>query len=72
VQGLRLFVAVIVACCLTVGCSQHYVMTTNDGAMLLASGKPSLDSKTGVLSYRDEQGQLHQINNDQISGVIAR
>lgn len=71
-QGLRLFITVVAISCLTVGCSQHYVMTTHDGAMLLANGKPSLDSKTGLLSYRDERGQLHQINNDQISGVIVR
>ncbi|MFB1115925.1 YgdI/YgdR family lipoprotein [Dickeya dadantii] len=54
------------------GCSNHYVIATKDGQMLLTKGKPTLDPATGLLSYTDEEGVKHQINNDNISQVIER
>ncbi|NKI73162.1 YgdI/YgdR family lipoprotein [Dickeya sp. CFBP 2040] len=54
------------------GCASHYVIATKDGQMLLTKGKPVLDPSTGLLSYTDEDGVQHQINNDNISQVIER
>ncbi|MGM3161446.1 YgdI/YgdR family lipoprotein [Dickeya undicola] len=54
------------------GCASHYVIATKDGQMLLTRGKPTLDSTTGLLSYTDEEGVEHQINNNTISQVIER
>ncbi|ACT08023.1 protein of unknown function DUF903 [Dickeya chrysanthemi Ech1591] len=54
------------------GCASHYVIATKDGQMLLTKGKPQLDSSTGLLSYTDENGVQHQLNNDNVSQVIER
>ncbi|MGM3192293.1 YgdI/YgdR family lipoprotein [Dickeya dadantii subsp. dieffenbachiae] len=54
------------------GCASHYVIATKDGQMLLTKGKPTLELSTGLLSYTDEEGVKHQINNDNISQVIER
>jgi hypothetical protein len=54
------------------GCSSNYVMATKDGNMILTHGKPELDKSTGLLKYEDEQGNERQINNDQVTEVMAR
>lgn len=53
------------------GCS-HYVMTTKDGRVLMAQGKPKTDEKTGLIEYTDSDGKKVQINGDEISSIIKR
>jgi len=47
-------------------------MATKDGNMILTKGKPKLDKETGLLSYVDEKGTVHQINSNQLSQIIER
>lgn len=54
------------------GCSSDYVMATKDGRMILTDGKPEVDDDTGLVSYRDPQGNELQINRDQVSQIIER
>ncbi|MGL6017465.1 MAG: YgdI/YgdR family lipoprotein [Gibbsiella quercinecans] len=54
------------------GCSSNYVMATKEGNMILTQGKPQMDSDTGLISYKDEQGNNRQINSDQVSQIIER
>ncbi len=54
------------------GCSSNYVMATKDGNMILTQGKPEIDKDTGLISYKDEQGNHRQINGDQVTQVIER
>ena len=54
------------------GCSSDYVMATKDGRMILTEGKPQVDDETGLVSYRDPQGNEMQINRDQVSQIIER
>ncbi|WP_431225221.1 YgdI/YgdR family lipoprotein [Serratia sp. L9] len=54
------------------GCSSDYVMATKDGNMILTQGKPQIDKDTGLISYKDENGNSRQINGDQVSQVIER
>ena len=54
------------------GCASDYVISTEDGNMILTDGKPKLDKSTGLLSYTDEQGNERQINNDNVSQVMER
>lgn len=54
------------------GCSSNYVMATKDGRMILTDGKPKIDDDTGLVSYRDPQGNQMQINRDDISQIIER
>ena len=54
------------------GCSSHYVMSTKDGRMILTDGKPEVDDDTGLVSYRDREGNQMQINRDEVSQIIER
>ncbi|CZX40441.1 TPA: YgdI/YgdR family lipoprotein [Enterobacter hormaechei] len=54
------------------GCSSDYVMSTKDGRMILTDGKPEVDDDTGLVSYRDREGNQMQINRDEISQIIER
>ncbi len=54
------------------GCSSDYVMATKDGRMILTEGKPQIDEDTGLVSYRDNQGNEMQINRDDVSQIIER
>ncbi|MCV2533529.1 YgdI/YgdR family lipoprotein [Enterobacter wuhouensis] len=54
------------------GCSSDYVMSTKDGRMILTDGKPEVDDDTGLVSYRDREGNNMQINRDEVSQIIER
>lgn len=54
------------------GCSSDYVMSTKDGRMILTDGKPEVDDDTGLVSYRDREGNKMQINRDEVSQIIER
>ncbi|RKQ41498.1 YgdI/YgdR family lipoprotein [Enterobacter sp. R1(2018)] len=58
--------------CAVSGCSSDYVMATKDGRMILTDGKPQIDDETGLVSYRDQQGNEMQINRDDVSQIIER
>lgn len=55
-----------------IGCSSDYVMSTKDGRMILTDGKPEVDDDTGLVSYRDREGNQMQINRDEVSQIIER
>ncbi|HCJ6303235.1 TPA: YgdI/YgdR family lipoprotein [Enterobacter hormaechei subsp. xiangfangensis] len=54
------------------GCSSDYVMSTKDGRMILTDGKPEVDDDTGLVSYRDREGNQMQIYRDEVSQIIER
>lgn len=54
------------------GCSSDYVMSTKDGRMILTDGKPEVDDDTGLVSYRDREGNQMQINREEVSQIIER
>lgn len=54
------------------GCSSDYVMSTKDGRMIRTDGKPEVDNDTGLVSYRDREGNQMQINRDEVSQIIER
>lgn len=54
------------------GCSSDYVMSTKDGRMILTDGKPEVDDDTGLVSYRDREGNQMEINRDEVSQIIER
>ncbi|MBK0003477.1 YgdI/YgdR family lipoprotein [Erwinia sp. S43] len=47
-------------------CSSNYVMHTNDGRTIVAEGKPSVDDDTGMISYKDANGNKQQINRSDV------
>ncbi|MBW7981408.1 YgdI/YgdR family lipoprotein [Enterobacillus tribolii] len=48
------------------GCSSNYVMHTNDGRTLVSEGKPQVDDETGMISYKDANGNQQQINRNEV------
>ena len=58
--------AIISACMLTFALSacsgSNYVMHTNDGRTIVSDGKPQTDNDTGMISYKDANGNKQQIN----------
>lgn len=54
------------------GCSSDYVLQTKSGEMIVTKGKPETDKSTGLVTYRDAGGYKHEINRNQISGMIEK
>ena len=72
---MKKWAVIISAVCLAFavsGCSSDYVMSTKDGRMILTDGKPEVDDDTGLVSYRDREGNQMQINRDEVSQIIER
>jgi hypothetical protein len=60
-------VAVFAACA-----SSDYIMSTKDGKLLQAHGKPKLNEATGMYTYEDEQGRTATISKDEIVQIMER
>jgi len=48
------------------GCANDHIMHTNDGRTIVADGKPQVDSDTGMITYKDENGKQQQINRSEV------
>ena len=48
------------------GSSSNYVMHTNDGRTIVSDGKPQVDNETGMISYKDANGNQQQINRNDV------
>ncbi|OON39651.1 hypothetical protein BTJ39_13110 [Izhakiella australiensis] len=51
-------------------CSSNYVMHTNDGRTIVASGKPTVDDETGLIKYKDANGVKQQINRSDVKEMV--
>lgn len=58
---------------LLAGCSSpEYIMSTTSGVMITTKGKPKLDEKTGIYTYKDSEGRSATINKDEVKQVLER
>ncbi|CAK6495886.1 putative lipoprotein YgdR [Pantoea sp. Nvir] len=65
--------AVLAVCAMAftlAACSSNYVMHTNDGRTIVSEGKPSVDSDTGMISYKDANGNKQQINRADVKEMV--
>jgi len=65
--------AVLAVCTLAftlTACSSNYVMHTNDGRTIVADGKPKVDDETGMISYKDANGNEQQINRTDVKEMV--
>ena len=65
--------AVLAVCAMAftlAACSSNYVMHTNDGRTIVSEGKPSVDSDTGMISYKDANGNKQQINRADVKDMV--
>ncbi len=54
------------------GCSSDYVISTNDGHMMTTHGKPEKDKSTGLISYKDTDGNVHQIHRSDVKEIVEK
>jgi uncharacterized lipoprotein YajG len=65
--------AVVMAVLLLAGCSTtQYIISTTDGTMIQANGKPTLNTKTGMYEYKDSEGRSVSIKQDQVKQILER
>jgi uncharacterized protein YcfL len=63
----------VVAVLLMAGCgSTQYIISTTDGTMIQATGKPKLNAKTGMYEYQDSEGRTASIKQDQVKQILER
>ena len=48
----------------------NYVMHTNDGRTIVSDGKPQTDNDTGMISYKDANGNKQQINQIDVKEMV--
>ncbi len=50
--------------------SPNYVMHTNDGRTIVSAGKPQTDEETGMIQYKDANGNKQQINRTDVKEMV--
>jgi len=71
--SIRIVLAAIalgVAC--TACSSTQYIIGTKTGQLLVSYGKPSLDDKTGMYTYKDSEGKKATISKDEVGQILER
>jgi len=53
-------------------CSSNYVISTNDGHMITTHGKPAKDKQTGMISYKDADGNMHQLQQHDVKEIVQK
>ena len=66
-------IAAVMVVGLLAGCaSSEYIISTTSGVMITTRGKPSLDEKTGIYTYKDDEGRKATIKKDDVKQVMER
>lgn len=53
-------------------CASNYVISTNDGHMITTHGKPARDKQTGMISYKDSDGNMHQLQQHDVKEIVQK
>ncbi|PHP91811.1 YgdI/YgdR family lipoprotein [Pantoea agglomerans] len=53
-------------------CSSNYVISTNDGHMITTAEKPAIDKETGMISYKDTDGNRHQLQQHDVKEIVQK
>jgi hypothetical protein len=52
--------------------STQYIMSTKEGRLIVSDGKPDLDEKTGVYTYKDAEGRKTTIQKADVVQIMER
>ena len=64
---------IAVSMTLLAACSTtEYIISTNDGTMITAHGKPKLDEKTGMYTYKDAEGRAATVKKEDVKQILER
>lgn len=65
--------AILGSLLLHVACSTtQYITSTNEGRLIVSDGKPELDDKTGIYTYKDAEGRKAIIRKADTVQVMGR
>jgi len=70
VRTLPTLAAVAFLC--TACSTPQYVISTKEGHMVTAYGKPRLDDKSGLYTYEDSDGKKRSIKKDDVAEVMEK
>ena len=63
----------VIAVLLLAGCAAtQYIISTNDGTMIQANGKPALNTKTAMYEYKDSEGRSASIKQTDVKQILER
>jgi len=71
-NGLKLAIITVSMAFLAACSAPEYVISTNDGTMIPANGKPKLDEKTGMYTYKDAEGRAVTIKKEDVKQIMER
>ncbi|HEI8866365.1 YgdI/YgdR family lipoprotein [Serratia sp. AKBS12] len=71
-KGNIMAIMVLSAAFAVVGCSSDYVISTNDGHIMTTHGKPKKDKDTGLISYKDSDGNVHQLHQSDVKEIVEK
>lgn len=72
-QSLKMVAAAAAAALALAACgSTQYIMSTKEGQMIVSSGKPTLDERTGMYTYYDAEGKKGLIAKDAVVQILER
>ena len=57
-NGLKLAIISVSLAFMAACSSPEYIISTTDGTMIPSNGKPKLDEKTGMYTYKDAEGRV--------------
>ncbi len=67
-----LLVTLVTAGLLAACGSTQYIISTKEGRMIPADGKPDLDEKTGMYTYKDSEGRKTTILKTDVVQIMER
>ena len=72
-MNFRRFLLVAALAAAGVACSStQYIIGTKTGELLVSYGRPSLDEKTGLYTYKDAEGKTATISKDSVGQIMER
>lgn len=73
-SGKKLVCAIVMTAAVIsmTACSSNYVISTNDGHMITTHGKPAKDKQTGMISYKDADGNMHQLQQHDVKEIVQK
>lgn len=71
-NGLKLAVITLSMAFLAACASPEYIISTTDGTMIPANGKPKLDEEAGMYTYKDSEGRAVTIKKDDVKQIMER
>ena len=71
-REIRLIAAAVFLTLLAGCASSEYIISTTGGTMITARGQPKLDAKTGMYTYKDDEGRTATIRKEDVKQIMER